>query len=147
MENTDTPENLLPIREEPKPANTICGGKIEYGIWVRCYQYSEGTSARCCREIMVVELNPAKPEPTRKLVLDELIEFLRNWKSYSDLDEELKQETLIRAQSLRKKEEDNIEAAYVRGNCLFEPEKYIQTFKDEVQQQAKDYLIKTYGNK
>lgn len=107
---------LLPIREEPTVTLPNVKNDPLYQDLNRLPAIHEQIN-KTSKEIW--EDQPAKPSPeiaciatdealpTRKLVLDELIEFLNLWKTYSDLDEELKQETLIRSRSLRKKEEEN----------------------------------------
>jgi hypothetical protein len=123
MEKNDTPENLLPIREEPKDfipaACTVCSD-------------SGAIDGKLCPSCTKKEDQPAKQEPTRKLVLDELIEFLySSKKSYGKLRDFWPEgnknhsgfdlvvvsidESIAKAQSLRKKEEENIKQAYFDG--------------------------------
>jgi hypothetical protein len=100
-EGADAPENLLPIREEPERCNH--NWQMDIDGYLRCtWCYA--------REVKITlkkkEDQPAKPEPTRKLVFDELIEWLNNESGFGSMDIP-SIDVLSKAQSLRKKEEEN----------------------------------------
>lgn len=100
---------LLPIREEPERCNH--NWQMDIDGYLRCtWCYA--------REVKITlkkkEDQPAKPEPTRKLVFDELIEWLNNESGFGSMDIP-SIDVLSKAQSLRKKEEDNYKAAFKAG--------------------------------
>jgi hypothetical protein len=109
MEKNDTPENLLPIREEPTVTLPNVKNNPLYQDLNRLPAIHEQIN-KASKEIW--EDQPAKPGPTRKLVLDELIEWIEDQsKKYSSFNNGEKDVSSIlaiqKAQSLRKKEEEN----------------------------------------
>jgi len=146
MEKNDTPENLLHIREENTKTLIACDGQItSNGYCSKCGQVSFSSSGYCIQliEHSVKEDQPAKPEPTRKLVLDELIEIFRDHLSWMEPEHDQTKTlnwAISKAQSLRKKEEENIKQAWSQGWIdRWQDNGKTAKYKNEI-----DYLTQTY---
>lgn len=154
---------LLPIREEleliatkrtfimPGDKVRMKGGEI---LTVKSLEYTEfychekkGLLLKNDIESVLEvkkEDQPAKPEPTRKLALDELIKWLTAEIGFINDNDSIPDKfarqayknTLVKAQSLRTKEEENITEAWKDGS---------QWGMDDEGRQAKKYLTQTYN--
>jgi hypothetical protein len=144
---------LNPVKKEEQPVKPepVIYTIVQDGSSISYYKNGKMVESKGVKSTL--EFGSAKPEPTRKLVLDELIEWLKKEICFINDGDSLPdrfarqayKDCLKQAQSLRKKEEDNMvnfafDFYYQMSEKMEVPFDLISENRDN----AYDYLTQTY---